>query len=100
MVAVGEVAPQAVDGERRVALLREVPAPAPLPAALLQYLAASLSEERYAAGSVVVAEGATGDRLFVVVAGRAEVTAASPSGSVPLAALGPGELFGELALLE
>jgi hypothetical protein len=49
MVAVGEGAPQAVDGERRVALLRGVPALATLPAALLQYLAAVLGEERHAA---------------------------------------------------
>src|SRR5712692_9264565 len=100
MVAVGEVAPQPVDCGKRVALLREVPALATLPPALLEYLAACLGEERYAAASVVIAEGAAGDRLFVVVAGQAEVAAASQAGPVPLATLGPGELFGELALLE
>lgn len=100
MAAVSEAAPQSVDSARRIALLREVPALATLPEAILEYLAAGLAEEHYAAGGVVVAEGDAGDRLFVVVTGHAEVAAASPSGPVPLAALGPGELFGELALLE
>src|SRR3954447_13174407 len=90
----------AVDQDRRVALLRAVPALAALPAGLLEYLAACLDEARYAPGSVVIAEGEAGGRLVVGVAGQAEASAASPSGPVPLATLGPGELFGELALLE
>ena len=87
--------------DERLALLRGVPHFAPLPTALLQKLAALLREERYSAGSVVVAEGESGDRLYLISEGRVEVsTAGFREQEVPLATLGPGELFGEIALLE
>jgi len=87
---------------RRVAVLRQVPAFSELPEAVLRHLAAGLSESRHAAGQVVVREGERGDRAFVIVEGRAEVTAAaSPgAGAITLATLFTGELFGELALLQ
>ena len=62
-------------------------------------MAARLREERYPAGEAIVAEGEASDRLFLIVSGTAEVTADGPSGPVPLAILGPGELFGEAGLL-
>jgi len=48
----------------------------------------------------MVAEGEAGDRLYLIAEGRAEVSTAGQGGPVPLAMLGPGELFGEIALLE
>lgn len=80
-----------------MALLRGVPAFARLPGEVLEELAALLAEEHYAAGAVVVTEGEAGDRLYLIAEGSAELSAAGP---VPLAALWPGELFGEVALLE
>jgi CRP-like cAMP-binding protein len=59
-----------------------------------------LGEERYPAGAVVLAEGDRGDRLYLISGGHAEVSAEGSKGPVPLAALGPGEMFGEIALLE
>ncbi len=47
----------------------------------------------------MVRQGEVGDRLYLIVEGLVEVTVAGLSGPVPLATLGPGELFGELALL-
>lgn len=58
-----------------------------------------MGSECFAPGSVVVAEGEEGDRLYLIVSGRAEVTVASAKGPVPVGLLGPGEIFGELALL-
>ncbi len=89
-----------VPTDERLALLAGVPAFARLPTPVLEELATLLSEERYPAGSVVVAEGATGDRLYLISEGRAEVSAAGPRGSLPLGTLESGELFGEIALLE
>lgn len=55
--------------------------------------------ERFAADQVVVRQGDRGDRLYLIVDGAVEVTVTGANGPVPLAVLGPGELFGEIALL-
>ena len=54
----------------------------------------------FEADDVIVEEGRTGNGLYVVLSGRVEVvrSAGSPRERV-LATLGPGEPFGELALL-
>ena len=83
-----------------MALLQGVPAFSRLPEGTLEELAGLLREERHPAGGVVVAEGEPGERLYLISAGHAEVSAEGPKGPVPLAALGPGEMFGEIALLE
>jgi CRP-like cAMP-binding protein len=67
---------------------------------VLEELASRLTEERLPPSGRVVIEGDTDDRLYLIVEGRAEASTTGPSGIVPLAALGPGELFGELSLLE
>ena len=84
----------------RLALLKGVRAFSRLPERTQEELAGLLNEERFPAGGVVVAEGEPGDRLYLISTGRAEVSAAGPRGPVPLAAFGPGEMFGEIALLE
>src|SRR5207302_6028961 len=66
----------------------------------LSKLAALMIEERYPAGADIVCEGDVADRLFVTVRGEADVIGASPGGPVHLTTLVPGDLFGELALLE
>jgi putative peptide zinc metalloprotease protein len=83
----------------RIALLRGTPAFAPLPDEVLVALAASLVEERFAAGETVIVEGEAGDRLYLVVQGRAEATTSGALGHVPLAIYQRGAVFGELALL-
>jgi putative peptide zinc metalloprotease protein len=89
-----------VSPERRVELLAGVPAFSHLPDPVLEDLASRLTEERILSADRVVVEGDTDDRLYLIVEGRAEASTIGPSGIVPLAALGPGELFGELSLLE
>ena len=84
----------------RLELLAGIPAFSHLPAPLLEELASRLTEERFRSADTVVAEGATDDRLYLIVEGRAESSTIGASGVVPLATLGPGELFGEIALLE
>ncbi len=57
---------------------------------------ASLSDARQEdAGAVLVGEGSPGYALFVIQNGSASVT----SGGETLSALGPGDFFGEIALL-
>jgi putative peptide zinc metalloprotease protein len=89
-----------VSPERRLELLAGVPAFSHLPDPVLEDLASRLTEERFRPADRVVVEGDTDDRLYLTVEGRAEASTIGPSGIVPLATLGPGELFGELSLLE
>jgi len=89
-----------VSPERRLELLAGVPAFSHLPDPVLEDLASRLTEERFRSADRVVVEGNTDDRLYLIVEGRAEASTIGPSGIVPLAALGPGELFGELSLVE
>ena len=85
---------------RRLELLAGVPAFSHLPDPVLEDLASRLTEERFRSAGRVVVEGDTDDRLYLIVEGRAEASTIGPSGVVPLATLGPGELLGELSLLE
>jgi putative peptide zinc metalloprotease protein len=89
-----------VPPERRLELLAGVLAFAHLPTPVLEELASRLTEESFHSGDNVVAEGDAGDRLYLIVEGRAEASTTGPSGTVPLATLESGELFGEIALLE
>ena len=62
-------------------------------------LAAAARRESVARGTVVIAEGDAGIDAFVVIAGRFEVSVAGKHGPLPVAALGPDELFGEVAVV-
>jgi putative peptide zinc metalloprotease protein len=81
------------------ALLANIPAFASLPPDATEELAARLLEERYSIGDVVVEEGETGDRLYIIAEGQAEAATSSPTGPVLLGTYQRGELFGEIALL-
>ncbi len=66
----------------------------------LARLAAGAQEERAGPGEVVFREGDTGDRAFVIVDGEIEVVKASGDREVLLAVRGPGDVIGEMALLD
>lgn len=70
-----------------------------MPSDLLNELVNELKEERFPPGTVVVAEGQTGDRLFLIEQGKAEVTTRGATGPVVLAQLEREDMFGEIALL-
>ena len=54
---------------------------------------------RYRKGSVVFVQGEPGERCFVIVSGTIKISAYHPDGrEAVLAVLGPGDVFGELAL--
>ena len=94
-----ETAEQAV--ERRVASLRGIGVLAALSPEQLLVLARDDAERLYAAGEPVIRQGEPGASMFVVISGRVEVTARQEPGGqvVPLAALGPGDYFGEMTLM-
>lgn len=68
---------------------------APLDGATLESLASRLEELRVPAGRVVVAEGEAGDRFYLIESGTVSVS----RDGVELRQEGPGDFFGEIALL-
>ena len=66
----------------------------------LSGLAQQASRRVYTAGESIVREGETGTALYVIVRGRARVERGSGPATAGLGELGPGEFFGELALIE
>ena len=78
-----------------LSLLRAIPIFAPLPGTPLEHLATRLVALHVEPGTVVVRQGDSGDRFYVVVEGEIEVTV----DGAPVTELGPGGYFGEIALL-
>ena len=67
----------------------------------LERLGARLRRRRYAKGTVLFVEGDPGAGLSVVASGRVTMVLASPAGrELVVAVRGPGELFGDMALLD
>ncbi len=86
----------AVDRAREVELLQAIPIFAPLSPPVLEGLAARLVPVHAAAGETIVRQGERGDRFYVIAAGEVEVAVdGQPQGTQ-----GPGDHFGEIALLK
>ena len=62
----------------------------------LRNLASLVSEVSFPAGAVLAREGEPGEEAFVVVSGEVDVTI----GKKKVATVGPGEILGEMSLLD
>ncbi len=80
------------DGLDRLAAL---PLFAPLPRTVVERLAQRLERLEVPAGATIITEGDVGDRFYVVESGEVQAT----HGAAVLSNAGPGEPFGEIALL-
>jgi CRP/FNR family transcriptional regulator, cyclic AMP receptor protein len=76
-------------------MLRKVPLFVGLDEKELQEIANSMRERRFSAGDTVTQEGAGGVGFFVVEEGRADVSV----GGETKGSVGPGDYFGEIALI-
>jgi MFS family permease len=81
--------------ERELALLARLPLFAPLAPATLEHLARKLASLPVEAGEVIVRAGEPGELFYIVASGTVEVEAEGK----PPQTLGPGDHFGEIALL-
>jgi CRP-like cAMP-binding protein len=90
-----------VDESDRIAQLAKIPLFAGLTPAALELISRVATEETHALGTRLFQHGDPGDRLFVLLEGRVRISRDVPGmGEEALAVLGPGAVFGEMALLD
>jgi CRP/FNR family cyclic AMP-dependent transcriptional regulator len=82
--------------ESRLQTLAHVPMLAGLSRRQLRRLLARTSEHDYADGARIVRQGSRGETVFVLMEGTARVI----RGGRTVARLGPGDFFGEVAVLD
>lgn len=70
-----------------------------LPAAHIQALLAAFQPRAVKAGEVLIREGEEGDAYYLIESGRVEVVRQVGGSELPVAELGPGQSFGEEALV-
>ena len=80
---------------RDLAVVRAVPMCGPLSGPVVERLAAGAERVAVPADTVVVRQGASGDRFYVIAAGRVRVNVSGHD----MGELGPGDSFGEIALI-
>jgi CRP/FNR family cyclic AMP-dependent transcriptional regulator len=69
--------------------------------AYLKRIAAIGAHERHEAGTTIFAEGAVGDKMYLIASGAVRISREVPGmGEEALAVLRPGNYFGEMALID
>lgn len=67
----------------------------------LALIAPAMSEESHATGTKLFQYGEPGDKLFIILEGKVRISReVAGMGEEALAVLGPGEVFGEMSLLD
>jgi len=97
IAAARDLAEQAPDAPKSIA---QMPLFSGVPREELTSLLTVVAPIKVSRGSAVVREGEAGDSLFLIVLGTLQVSTRGADGAdVELARLGPGDFFGEVALL-
>jgi len=82
-------------------LLHRVPVFSTLSPEELEHVAQTVVPRHFAAGEVVFKEGDEGSTCYVVRSGRMRAVRGNPDGrTITLAHFGPGDIFGEMAMLD
>lgn len=72
-----------------------------LDATIIERISALVVSRRVKAGEVLFMKGDEGDALYMVVTGQVRISTTGPGGrAVILTMMGPGDVFGEIALLD
>lgn len=82
----------------RTQALKKMPLLASLPHGELELLARRLTVESYEPGESIIKQGASGSSAYFILTGRCEVRRGAGKGK-RVAWLGPGDFFGELAIV-
>lgn len=82
-------------------LLASLPIFAELDASELEQIGELATQRQFAGGEYIFREGEAGNRLYVVLSGEVRISRHIPgAGEEALAVLGPGALFGEMAVFD
>lgn len=85
----------------KVALLRNVPLFAGLSDQELEALAGCLGRRAFGKGMIIFHKGGLGQSLYIIESGQVRIFSLSETGQeISINIYGPGDLFGELALLD
>jgi NTE family protein len=79
--------------------LRRIPFFSELPDDVLKAISARLHLERYRKGDIVFVEGGSGDSMYLLESGQVKIVSGTGEEERLFAYLGPGNFFGEMALL-
>ena len=91
---------EAPSTEGVVSRLQRIPLFAGCDPQLLVASAKHLSIERYSTGDIIFTQGEIGDKLYIILQGQIDVLGSAPGGRQRLLTmLGPGDYFGEIALM-
>lgn len=85
---------------RRIALLQAMPIFGAIDAATLDFLVERARMRRVQAGTPFFGEGDAAGGMFVLETGRVAVSRRGPGGDFVICRLGPGDCFGEMALMD
>jgi len=67
----------------------------------LRFISKVATEEMHAPGTKIFQHGDAGDKLYLILEGKVRISREVPGmGEEALAVLGPGQVFGEMALLD
>ena len=90
-----------MEASERIAQLAKVPLFAGLRPGALELISKVSTEESHALGTKIFQHGDPGDKLYVILEGKVRISRDVPGmGEEALAVLGPGAVFGEMALLD
>src|SRR5437667_7576922 len=93
---------QPISKGKAMRIARKAPLFRSMPSAWLSRLLDDATQNLYASNAIVVRQGERDEFVYLVLAGRVRVQHTAPDSDteVAVAELGPGEIFGELAVLE
>jgi CRP/FNR family cyclic AMP-dependent transcriptional regulator len=81
--------------------LTTIPLFSNMPHESLELLSTRIQNRTYGRNSVIIAEGEQSDSLYIVIEGRVKIYISAADGrEMQLKTLGPGDYFGELALID
>lgn len=88
------------DSVRVCVFLQNVPLFSGLTPGRLVEVAQQMRKETHATDSCIIRQGEPGDKFYLIKEGTVEVRVGEGSANMQVATLGPGQFFGEMALLE